>query len=118
MPTERQKRSDTQRHRDGELANGQRDQRCDKARERQQQAMRAWPEGPDSLPSLHVIRAGFTEIEVQRQLTRQFQFHGWVAIPEMILEYPCPLTNSGDQQFQRAVHRCESDEDKGTASLS
>ena len=75
---------------DGELANGQWNQGCNDASECQQQKRESSGNG-QAFAVLHLVGAGLANVEIQRNLARQFEFYAGIATPQLIFKRACAV---------------------------
>ena len=76
---------------DGELANRQWNQSCNDASECQQQE-REGRRNREALAAFHFVGAGLPNVEIQRNLARQFEFYGWITTPQLQLQETCAFS--------------------------
>ena len=56
-------------------------------------------------PRSHVVGAGFANVEIQRNLARQFELHGGITAPQLIFKRVCPLVKLGNERLHWAFGR-------------
>ena len=80
-----QESGNRQSGRDGKLADGQWNKGCDQASEGHQQESEG--RGNDqTFAAVHVVGAGFANIEIQRNLACELELHGRITAPQLILK--------------------------------
>ncbi len=108
---------DGQGGRDGELADGQGNDRGDEAAEGEQQEGEGG--GNDqAFAAVDVVGAGFADVEVQRKLAGELELDGGVAATQLVGERGCLLVKLGDQRLDGAIGGGEADENEGSASAA
>ncbi len=103
--------------RDGKLADGQRNQGRHQASESHQQKCECRG-NHETFAVLHIIGAGFPNVEIERRLARQFELHRRITAPQLILKRIRPLVKLGDQRLDRTLGRRESHQNKGSSALA
>ena len=85
--------------RDGELADGQWNQGGDQASEGHQQKCEGRG-NHQTFAAVHIVGAGFADVEIQWNLARQFELYGWIAAPQLIFKRGCNLVKLGNERLR------------------
>ncbi len=102
---------------DGELANRQWNEGCDSAAECQQQE-REGGGNRQTFAVMDLVGAGLANVEIQRNLARQFEFYGGITTPQLIFKRVCLLMKLGNERFHRPVRRLKPDENKRSTAVA
>ena len=103
--------------RDGKLANGYWNQGRHQASESHQQ-QRERRGNHETFGVLHVVGAGFPNVEIKRRLARQFELHRRITAPQLVLKRVRPLVKLRDERFDGTLGRRESHQNKRSSSLA
>ena len=113
----RQESGNRQSGRDGKLADRQWNQGGDQASESHQQKCECRG-NHQTFAVLHVVGAGFPNVEIQWNLARQFELHRRITAPQLIFKRVRQLVKLRNKRLHGTLGRRESHENKRSPSLA